>query len=133
MRVVLCNGTFDPLHAGHLLHLEAARKLGDALWVSLTNDAAVRREKGSTRPLFPQDMRAKMLKALRCVDHVFFCDSGLQAVRLAKPAVFVKGSDYQDKIEPEIQAFCEKHGIEIRITDTPKWSATEIGNELRRG
>jgi rfaE bifunctional protein nucleotidyltransferase chain/domain len=129
----LCNGGFDPAHPGHLMHLEAAREYGDALWVGLTNDVSMRREKGASRPLIKQDMRAKMLKALRCVDHVFFCDSGLQAVRLAKPAVFVKGSDYQDKIEPEITAFCEKHGIEIRITDTPKWSATEVGNELRRG
>jgi rfaE bifunctional protein nucleotidyltransferase chain/domain len=133
MRVVLCNGTFDPLHVGHLLHLEAARQFGDVLMVSLTNDASVRAEKGANRPLFPQDLRAKMLRALRCVDHVFIVDGLMQALRLAEPAVLVKGSDYAGGITPEHQAYCDAHGIEVKITDTPKWSGTEIGNELRRG
>ena len=40
-RVVHCHGVFDLLHIGHIKHLEAARKLGDALVVTLTPDRFV--------------------------------------------------------------------------------------------
>jgi rfaE bifunctional protein nucleotidyltransferase chain/domain len=132
VRVVLCNGTFDPLHYGHVLHLQAARKLGDRLVVGLTSDFSVRKEKGKNRPMFPELQRAYMLRALRCVDDVLVVHSLDEALRRVKPAVFVKGCDYIGKIQDKHAAYCKKRGIEIKLTSTPKWSATEIGNELRR-
>lgn len=133
MRVVLANGCFDPLHYGHLLHLEAARAMGDELVVALTSDETVRREKGARRPVFHQDQRAAMLKALRCVDRVVIVDALMDGLLSVRPQVLVKGSDYSGGPEGRHMDHCRKHGIEVRITDTPKWSATEVGNELRRG
>src|SRR6204780_1424512 len=49
-RVVQCHGTFDLLHLGHVRHLEAARKLGDVLIVTVTADRFV--NKGPGRPVF---------------------------------------------------------------------------------
>jgi len=39
--VVQAHGTFDLLHLGHVRHLEAARKLGDVLIVTVTADRFV--------------------------------------------------------------------------------------------
>ena len=74
-----------------------------------------------------------MLRALRCVDEVVVVDSLMDALSRYKPAVFVKGCDYEGKIQPEHESYCAAHGIRIRITETPKWSATEIGHALRAG
>ena len=57
-RVVLTNGCFDLLHAGHLALLEAARREGDLLVVAINADSSVRRLKGDGRPLVPQAERA---------------------------------------------------------------------------
>ncbi|MGD0615134.1 MAG: adenylyltransferase/cytidyltransferase family protein, partial [Verrucomicrobiota bacterium] len=56
-RIVHCHGVFDLLHIGHIKHLEAARKLGDVLVVTLTPDRFV--NKGPHRPAFPERLRAE--------------------------------------------------------------------------
>ena len=40
-RLVMCHGTFDLLHAGHIRHLQRARQEADVLMVTLTGDAHV--------------------------------------------------------------------------------------------
>ena len=57
-KLVVTNGCFDILHAGHVTYLEAARNLGDALLVGLTRDIHVRALKGSGRPINPEQDRA---------------------------------------------------------------------------
>jgi D-glycero-beta-D-manno-heptose 1-phosphate adenylyltransferase len=70
-KIVFTNGVFDILHIGHVHYLEEARKEGDRLIVGLNDDASVRRlNKGPERPINPQDARAGVLAALRCVDAV---------------------------------------------------------------
>jgi rfaE bifunctional protein nucleotidyltransferase chain/domain len=69
-RIAFTNGVFDILHVGHVRYLQEARALGDALIVGVNSDASVRRLKGPTRPVNPQDERAEVLVALRCVDAV---------------------------------------------------------------
>ena len=69
-RLVVTNGCFDVLHPGHVTYLEAARNLGDALLVGLTNDAHVRALKGVGRPVNEAADRAAMLAALASVDAV---------------------------------------------------------------
>ena len=66
--VVLCHGTFDLMHAGHIRHLRRARQEGDVLMVTLTGDAHV--GKGPGRPVFREDLRAETLAALESVDFV---------------------------------------------------------------
>jgi len=95
-RVVFTNGVFDILHAGHVTYLEEARALGDVLVVGLNGDASVRRLKGPTRPINTQEDRARVLGALRCVDHViiFDDDTPLAVITALIPDVLVKGGDY---------------------------------------
>src|SRR5882672_5669199 len=67
-RIVQCHGTFDLVHPGHIIHFEEAKTLGDVLVVTVTGEAHV--NKGPGRPYFNDQMRAKWLTALECVDYV---------------------------------------------------------------
>lgn len=98
-KIIFTNGCFDILHAGHISYLQKARELGDLLIVGLNSDESIRRLKGSSRPIIPQDDRAAVLAALECVDFViiFEEDTPLELIKLIKPAVLVKGADYAGK------------------------------------
>jgi len=100
-KIVFTNGVFDLLHLGHVTYLQKARELGDVLVVALNSDASVRRIKGPLKPLLPLAERAEMLLALSCVDYTTFFeeDTPLEAVKILKPDVLVKGGDWAvDKI-----------------------------------
>lgn len=95
-RLVVTNGVFDLLHAGHVAYLAAARALGDALLVGLNSDAGTRALKGPARPIVAERDRARVLLALRAVDAVVIFDEPtagplLEALR---PPIYVKGGDY---------------------------------------
>lgn len=95
-RLVLTNGCFDLLHAGHVRYLHEARALGDSLAVALNGDASVRRLKGHDRPINDAADRAEVLAALTDVDFVtvFEDDEATGVVEEVRPAVYVKGGDY---------------------------------------
>ena len=133
MTTVLANGVWDGLHYGHLLHLRAARDMGDRLVVSVTCDESVRRERGKERPMFNEQQRMAMLQELRCVDSVILVKNRLEAVRSVRPDIFVKGPDYADSIDSDVELICHLAdcGGEIRLTTGPKWSATDLVNEFR--
>jgi cytidyltransferase-like protein len=116
-------------HYGHLIHLQEARKLGDVLWVSVTDDIHV--NKGAGRPIYPQEHRCAILKALRCVDHVIPVSGLIEAIDFVKPHILVKGIDYKDGLHDIHTEYCRKRCIEIVFTKTPKLSATDMINELR--
>jgi rfaE bifunctional protein nucleotidyltransferase chain/domain len=67
LRVVLTSGTFDILHEGHSMYLEAARAFGDFLIVGVDSDEKVRRRKGSWRPAVPELERLRMVTHQRGV------------------------------------------------------------------
>lgn len=95
-KLVFTNGSFDILHRGHVTYLEFARTQGDALVIGLNSDASVRRYKGPTRPVNPQDDRAFVLSALRAVDGVviFDEDEPRELIEKILPHVLVKGRDW---------------------------------------
>lgn len=126
MKIVLVNGCFDVLHAGHVAHLKQARAMGDRLIVSLTLDHAV--NKGPGRPVNHWGDRAATLRELRSVDGIVPTENAVYAILRVRPDIFVKGIDYAagDKFTEDIAAACKEVGAELRYTDTPKMSATEI-------
>ncbi len=95
--VVMTNGCFDILHAGHVQYLTQARQLGDRLIVAVNDDASVKRLKGEQRPVNPLAQRLTVLNALACVDWVipFGEDTPRDLICQVKPDVLVKGGDYQ--------------------------------------
>ncbi len=103
-RIVQCHGCFDIVHPGHLRHLRHARAQGDLLLVSITGDSMI--DKGTGRPLIPQELRAENLAALDCVDWVYI-ESRPTAVELldeVKPDIYVKGREYENNNDPRFKA-----------------------------
>lgn len=96
-RLVMTNGCFDLLHAGHVRYLEAARALGDRLIVAVNDDSSVAALKGRGRPLNPLDARMCVLAALACVDWVvaFGGETPRDLIAEVLPDVLVKGGDYR--------------------------------------
>ncbi len=94
--VVFTNGCFDILHAGHIKYLFKAKSLGYHLIIGLNTDNSVKRLKGNSRPIQPEQDRALILSALEATDLVilFDEDTPLNLITFLKPDVLVKGSDY---------------------------------------
>ena len=115
-RIIMTNGVFDILHAGHVTYLEAARRLGDRLIVAVNDDASVKRLKGASRPVNGLDNRMKVLSALSCVDWVvpFSEDTPERLICKLLPDVLVKGGDY--KAQDVAGYGCvTKNGGQVRI------------------
>ncbi|MBW1215127.1 D-beta-D-heptose 7-phosphate kinase/D-beta-D-heptose 1-phosphate adenosyltransferase [Pantoea allii] len=96
-KVVMTNGVFDILHAGHVSYLANARKLGDRLIVAVNSDASTKRLKGDSRPVNPQENRMIVLGALEAVDWVvlFEEDTPQRLIASVLPDLLVKGGDYK--------------------------------------
>lgn len=133
-RIVHCHGVFDLLHIGHVRHFEQARKLGDVLVVTLTPDRFV--NKGIGRPAFSETLRSEFLAAIEFVDYVAVnrWPAAVETIRLLRPDVFVKGSEFrglQDAIghvSKEADAVREIGG-EIAFTDDLVFSSSGLINQ----
>jgi rfaE bifunctional protein nucleotidyltransferase chain/domain len=111
LSVVMTNGCYDLLHAGHIHTLETARTYGNVLIVGINSDASVKRLKGPERPLNNEDDRARVIAALACIDAVtiFDEDTAIALLECLRPDIYVKGGDYSQDTLPE-RGIVERHG-----------------------
>lgn len=133
-RLVLTNGVFDILHAGHVDSLTRARALGDLLIVALNTDDSVRRlGKGPGRPIHALVDRAAVVGALRAVDGVvsFDEDTPMEVIRALKPDVYVKGGDYAVETLVETPLVRSYGGEVVILPLLPGRSTTRIEQALR--
>ena len=117
-KIVFTNGCFDILHAGHIDYLEKAKNLGDVLIVGLNSDTSIKRIKGKTRPVIPQEYRKRVLEGLRAVDLViiFEEDTPERLIKEIKPDVLVKGGDWN--IENIVGAdFVQSYGGKVKTIE----------------
>jgi len=119
-RVIMCHGTFDLVHPGHIRHLMYAKEHADLLVVSLTSDAHI--NKANFRPFVPQDLRAMNLAALECVDYVIIDENAtpIENLKFLQPDFFAKGYEYSaegihPKTKEEMDAI-ESYGGELLFT-----------------
>ena len=110
-KVIMCHGTFDLVHPGHIRHLIYAKSKASILVASLTCDAHI--EKANHRPFVPQELRAMNLAALEVVDYVIvdYNAKPLENLQIIQPDYFAKGYEYnQGGIHPK--TFEEKEVVE---------------------
>jgi cytidyltransferase-like protein len=132
--VVQCHGVFDLMHIGHIRHFESAKKLGDVLIVTVTPDRYV--NKGPNRPVFAESHRAWAIGALACVDYVAVNQwaTATETIRLLRPNIFAKGSEYRDASRDRTGAIsAEEHAIEeaggrLAFTDDVVFSSSTLLN-----
>jgi len=123
--VAFANGCFDLLHVGHVRYLEGARREGDRLIVAINDDESVRALKGAGRPIMPAADRAELVAAFRAVDYVvIFPERNVERLlRLLKPDVHCKGTDYTVESVPE-RDVVRAYGGRIAIVGDPKDHST---------
>lgn len=124
-RIVMANGCFDILHAGHVRYLEGARREGDLLVVAINSDSSTRKLKGEGRPILNEMDRAELIAALRAVDYVLvFEEPDVRSLlRELRPDVHAKGTDYTLENVPERDE-AARLGIQVAIVGDPKDHST---------
>src|SRR5262245_50302918 len=123
--VALANGCFDVLHVGHVRYLQGAAAEADRLVVAINNDESAAELKGPGRPILPAADRAELVAALRGVDYVVtFGERTVERLlRLIRPDVHCKGTDYTIDSVPERSVVLE-YGGRTAIVGDPKQHAT---------
>jgi rfaE bifunctional protein nucleotidyltransferase chain/domain len=133
LQIVLTNGCFDLVHAGHLHAFMEAKKWGDILVVGINGDHSVKILKGDSRPIIPERDRAALLAALEPIDFVTIFNDATAAGLLIKirPHVYVKGGDYSLDTLPE-KPVLERFNIPVHFTPLiPGISTTEIIRKIK--
>ncbi len=132
--LVLANGIFDLIHAGHVAYLEAAKEMGDVLIVAVNDDASAAALKGPGRPVVSAEERVEILGALACVDHcVVFRERTVdRLLEELRPHIHAKGTDYSEATVPERDTVA-RYGGRVQIVGPPKVRATtEIISRIRK-
>ena len=129
-RLVVTNGCFDLLHAGHVTYLEQSAAQGDLLLVGCNGDDSVRELKGSGRPVNGEEDRALVLAGLESVGAVvvFHEKNAVNFLRMAQPDVYVKGGDYtlETLVTDEREVIEESGGEIVIIPFVPGKSTSSI-------
>lgn len=132
--VVFTNGVFDVLHRGHATYLAQARALGASLVVALNTDASARRlGKGPERPLNNEQDRAALIAALESVSLVtwFDEDTPVELLGELKPAIYVKGGDYDIATLPETRVVESYGGRAMALPFVDGYSTTALVRRIR--
>lgn len=126
--IILANGCFDLFHVGHLRYLQGAKALGGTLVAAVNSDRQARAMKGEGRPFVPQNERAEIIAALRCVDLVTIFDEPTveHIIYAIRPDIHTKGTDYTAETVPERDIMREIGGKVIIVGDPKEHSSTEI-------
>jgi rfaE bifunctional protein nucleotidyltransferase chain/domain len=131
-KIVLTNGCFDILHAGHVRYLQAAKMLGDVLVIGLNSDTSVRLLKGESRPINCQEDRAEVLAALSAVDYVviFSERTAENLIQRVAPDIYVKGGDYTIAAIPEAPLVKQLGGEIVIIPEVVGRSSSNIISKI---
>ena len=132
-RIVMTNGCFDLLHAGHIELFSASKALGDVLIVAPDDDASVRRLKGPGRPVIRARERVQVVAALDSVDYVvvFSSEQLDELIQSIRPDVLTKGDNYRSEEVAGRQRVERLGGQVVLITATANLSSTGIINSIR--
>ncbi len=132
-RLVMTNGCFDLLHAGHIMLFSASKKLGDVLIVAIDDDDSVRDLKGKGRPVISDRERVRVISALDTVDYVvvFSSQELSKLIEIIRPDVLTKGSNYTSEEVFGRELVEQLGGHVVLIPVTEKISSTRIINNIR--
>jgi D-beta-D-heptose 7-phosphate kinase / D-beta-D-heptose 1-phosphate adenosyltransferase len=133
LTVGFTNGCFDLLHPGHVQLLCEARTHCDRLIVGLNSDSSVKRLKGATRPVQPEDARSIVLAGLAFVDAVvlFAEDTPIELIGRIRPDILVKGADYRIEEVVGHDIVASYGGKVVLVNLIPDSSTTRIIDRLK--
>jgi len=112
MKKVVCWGTFDLLHEGHLEFFKDAKRKGEFLYVLVIPDKAILENKGRT-PVKAHRERIEDILKTGLADEVFPTpvNNQFEFIASLEPDVFVFGYDQQTPWEEELKKYLAEKGI----------------------
>ncbi len=123
-KIVFCTGSFDLVHAGHILFFEDCKAQGDILVVSVGTDSIIRINKGENRPILNEHVRIKTIDSFKPVDYslldiistkenpLLLLDVMMEKL---KPDVYVVNADGFNM--PYREEISRKHGAKLLVLD----------------
>ena len=112
---VMCAGTFDTIHPGHLYFLSEAKKYGSKLIVVVARDETSERMKGK-KPLHNEKERLEAVRMLNIVDEAVLGNEGniFNIIEQINPDVICLG--YDQKVQKQqIEDELKKRGIKAYV------------------
>ena len=107
MKLVMCAGTFDTIHPGHLYYLSEAKKYGNRLVVVVARDETSERMKGK-KPLHNEKERLENIRSLEIVNEAVLGRQGsiFNIIEEIKPDAICLGYDQKvqkSELEEELR------------------------------
>ena len=128
----MVDGSFDPLHEGHIAYFVAAKRLGQLILCNITRDDWTIKKHPV---LLPQQSRAVVIDAIRFIDYVHCATTSTRDVlEQLRPVAYVKGTDWLQRggVPQDEVAVCEQLGIKIEFVDTVLNSSTKLIEQIRK-
>lgn len=132
-KIILANGCFDLIHAGHVRYLAGAKEVGGFLVVGINTDEQVQRLKGEGRPYIGHQERAEIIASFRFVDAVTIFDEPTvnELIDAIRPDFHAKGTDYTTDTVPERERVLAYGGRVVIVGDPKDHSSTDLINSVR--
>lgn len=129
-KVGLVQGSWDLFHLGHLRYILKARELCDYLIIAMDSDEKIRKRKGSSRPIIPEEERYDFIKLLGIADNVVIKpvnEAKWGLIRTVKPDVLVAIKDnYSDEEIVKLEEICG------RVAILPRQSESSTSDKIRK-
>ena len=132
-KVSMVDGSFDPLHDGHIEYFRQAADMWSPLLCNIAPDSWTQ----AKHPiLLPREKRAVVIDAIHYIDYVFLADClTVEVLEMIRPKLYIKGNDWKERggIPCEEREVCEKLGIQVVYLDTVHNSSSQLLMQFRGG
>lgn len=125
-KLALVDGSFDPIHDGHVKYFQAASQLGMPVLCNVAPDSWT---SSKHKVLLNQEQRGVVLDSIKYLDFVHLSSiSTAEVIKLLEPRIYIKGNDWLTRGGiPEIEeSLCRNLGIEILYLQTVTNSSSKL-------
>ena len=126
VQVAMVDGSFDPIHDGHIAYFQRAAEFGIPVLCNVASDSWTVTKH---QVLLSQMQRGVVLDAIRFISFVHLSStSTLEVLKILKPRLYIKGNDWiaRGGVPKEEQDACNSLNIEVKYLDTVLNSSTQL-------
>lgn len=133
-KIVMTNGCFDIIHAGHIKIFKESKKLGDILVVAVNSDRSIKKLKGNSRPFNKIKDRLSVLESIIYIDHILVFNSltPKNIYQKLKPHIITKGSEYHKSEVVGSLSITKNNGKVILIKMLKNRSTSNLAKKINK-
>ena len=125
-QLAMVDGSFDPIHDGHIGYFRAASQFGLPVICNVASDSWT----VSKHPvLLSQAQRGVVLDSIRYLSFVHLSTmSTREVLQLLKPKMYIKGNDWiaRGGVPADERQLCDELGIEVKYLETVTNSSSKL-------